>query len=194
MSDTENKIVRLLSSAKKKGDREEAPAVESPKADPKSIMILLLMACLAALGIWEYTSDVDAGQTISSLRSEMHDLRATLEKKDELLKNAIVQEEVSAYIDRLELGGVRVTNINHEIKVSGRITNTGHREIDDIVLTVYCLDDNDRPVCKQQHIASSPDAEPLKKHQNRRFKLVIEDVPPESKEIQVTVSNMDFAD
>jgi hypothetical protein len=88
---------------------------------------------------------------------------------------------------------MHVSNMNGEIKVSGSIMNTGSREVDDIGLTVYCLDARDRPVCEQKLTASSPDNEPLGRYQRRRFATTFDNWSDSAKEVKVIVGNIELA-
>jgi hypothetical protein len=194
MSDTESKIIKLLNSAKRKSDGEDVTAGQSNKTDLKNIVIVLLVACLFGLGIWTYSSAGAAGERVAALSDQISNLRHDLTAETAAAKKMVILKQVQAYADKLRIANVRVSNMNHEVRVSGKITNTGSREIDDIELTLFCLDKHDKPVCEQHHIASSPDYEPLKRYQNRRFRVTMGNVPRESKEIEVIVTNIEFAD
>jgi hypothetical protein len=194
MSDTESKIIKLLSSARKKSDEDRVKGQPSDITDSKNVIIVLLVACLLGLGIWTYSFAGAARNKVTFLGDQVNSLRQDLAVKTAAVKKTEILKEVQAYAEKLRIANVRVSNMNHEVRLSGKITNTGSREIDDIELTLFCLDKHDKPVCEQHHVASSPDYEPLKRYQNRRFRVTMGNVPRESKEIEVIVSNIEFAD
>ncbi|MEJ2697982.1 MAG: FxLYD domain-containing protein [Candidatus Sulfobium sp.] len=194
MSDTESKIIKLLNSAKKKGDEENTADRRLQKSNLKNVVIVLLAACLLGLGIWTYSFAGATKKKVAVLSDQITSLRQDLAVETAAAKETEILKEIQAYADKLRIANVRVSNMNHEVRVSGKITNTGSREIEDIELTLFCLDKRDKPVCEQHHIASSPDYEPLKRYQNRRFRVMMGNVPSESKEIEVIVTDIEFAD
>lgn len=103
-----------------------------------------------------------------------------------------IYKEMRSYINKLQINVISFTNKGGEFKVSGKILNTGSREVDDIELTFFCLDKNDKPVCEKQYTAVSHDGKPLKKYQHRRFKISIDNAPKSAKDVQVIVSDIEF--
>lgn len=118
---------------------------------------------------------------------------ATINERIKALDRKIIRDkEVLAYTDRLELKDIRISNFHNELKVSGTIINRGSREVNDIALTLFCLDTDDRMVCEKEYISVSPDGYPLRKYQRRRFSITIDNAPDEAKGVQIIVSDIEF--
>jgi uncharacterized protein YpmB len=103
-------------------------------------------------------------------------------------------KEVQAYFDKIQIKNLRLRRNQYELKVAGNIVNSGKRYLSEIELTIYCLDEEERPVCEKKIKTVSSDGKPLKKYQKRRFSLAIPDVPEGAKEVQVIVTDIEFVD
>ena len=103
--------------------------------DYKGLLVLLLIIItivLAGLGI-------KSKKEISLLQSRIHALET------EATAQRLHINEVFAYSGKLSIEVLSVKKTEEDMLISGIITNSGARKIKDIELTVYCLDENDRP-------------------------------------------------
>jgi cell division protein ZapA (FtsZ GTPase activity inhibitor) len=113
--------------------------------------------------------------------------------------------EVRAYQGKIQIRDLAIRKDKFELKVSGNIVNKGKRPLDEIELTIYCLDEGQKPVCEERLTAVSSDGEPLSRYQKRTFSflrtydkrefaLAIPTVPASVDEVQVIVTDIAFAD
>jgi hypothetical protein len=173
------KIVSILKNARPKGE-----------TDSPYFRIKLVLTALIALIILEGIFII---YTIQSKKTMEASYLAQIEEMKELqTKLDSHVTEVIAYKDKLHIKSLRIRNTDNVLKISGYIQNTGKREVNDIILTIYFLDDDDLPIDTRYHTASSSDGSPLKRYQRRKFSLSIEDAPDTAKEIQVIVSDIEF--
>jgi hypothetical protein len=125
----------------------------------------------------------------------LDDTTAGISEKVGALKRRIaLRKEARAYFDKLKISDIRLVHTNGDLRLFGSIANAGNRHVKDIELTIYCLDEEDRPVCQQHHVTTSSDGKPLKKNELRRFVATIPDISNSAKEVQVIISDIDFAD
>jgi hypothetical protein len=127
--------------------------------------------------------------------SEIEDARkqeeAAAQKKAAEEKEEAAEKRI--YAERLQIRNLRLKKTKGgAIEVSGTVLNAGNREVNDIVLVLYCLDAGDRPVCEEKITVSAADNVPLLKNRRRRFRAQIESAPEETKEIQPVVTDMEF--
>jgi hypothetical protein len=113
--------------------------------------------------------------------------------------------EVRAYQGKIQIRDLAIRKDKFELKVSGNIVNKGKRPLDEIELTIYCLDEGQKPVCEEKFTAISSDGKPLSRYQKRTFSflrtydkreftLAIPAVPASVDEVQVIVTDIAFAD
>jgi hypothetical protein len=114
-------------------------------------------------------------------------------------------KEVLAYQEKIHIKNLRFWRDKYEIKVSGNIVNAGKRNLNEIELTIYCLDAYDRPVCEETIKTVSSDGKPLRRYQKRTFSFLTNyskrefsvDIPVVKKSVkgvQIVVSDIDFED
>lgn len=114
-------------------------------------------------------------------------------------------QEVQAYRDKIQIKDLRFWRDRYEIKVTGKIVNAGKRNLNDIELTIYCLDAHDKPVCAETITTVSSDGKPLRRFQKRTFSFLTNypkrefsvDIPVVEKSVkgvQVIVSDINFQD
>jgi hypothetical protein len=65
-------------------------------------------------------------------------------------------------------------------------------EMTDASNTIYCIDEEERPVRETKCLPVSSNSKPLKRYERRKFAVTIPNVPDSAKEVQVVVSGMDF--
>jgi hypothetical protein len=113
--------------------------------------------------------------------------------------------EVQAYKGRIQIRDLSIRKDTYELKVSGNIINRGKRPLNEIELTIYCVDEEQKPVCEEKLTAVSSDGKPLRRYQKRTFSflrtydkrgfsLAIPAVPASVDEVQVVVTDIAFAD
>jgi hypothetical protein len=129
-------------------------------------------------------------------------IERAIKRLDEKIQHA---KEVLAYQDKIHIKNLKFWRDKYEIKVSGNIVNAGKRNLNEIELTVYCLDAYDKPVCEETIKTVSSDGKPLKRYQKRTFSFLTNypkrefsvDIPvvlKSVKDVQIIVSDINFED
>jgi hypothetical protein len=151
----------------------------------------------------EFVAAKELYETVSQADSSSYeDIEKDLSRLDKKIQH---RREVLAYRDKVQIKNLNLWRKFFELKVSGSIINTGKRPLNEIELTIYCLNEDERPVCEEKITAVSSDGKPLKRHQRRKFSffrkyderefsLEINSVPESVREVQVIVTDIDFAD
>jgi hypothetical protein len=140
-------------------------------------------------------------------------VRGITDSHDEEIERAVKRvddriehvREVQAYQGRIQIRDLSIRKDTYELKVSGNIINRGERPLNEIELTIYCLDEEQKPVCEEKLTAVSSDGKPLSRYQKRtfsflrtydkrEFSLAIPAVPASVDEVQVVVTDIAFAD
>ena len=113
--------------------------------------------------------------------------------------------EVRAYQGKIQIRDLAIRKDKFELKVSGNIVNKGKRPLHEIELTIYCLDEGQKPICEEKLSAVSSDGKPLSRNQKRPFSFLrtydrkkfnqgIPAVPALVDKVQVIVTDIAFAD
>jgi len=114
-------------------------------------------------------------------------------------------KEVLAYKSNLQIRNIAIRKDTYELKVSGNIVNKGNRPLHEIELTIYCLDEKQKPICEEKLSAVSSDGKPLSRNQKRpfsflrtydrkKFNQAIPAVPALVDKVQVIITDIAFAD
>jgi hypothetical protein len=130
------------------------------------------------------------------------DIERAIKRLDERIGHT---KEVLAYRDKIHIKNLRFWRDKYEIKVTGNIVNAGKRNLNDIELSVYCLDAYDKPVCEETIRTVSSDGKPLRRFQKRTFSFLTNypkrefsvDIPVVEKSVkgvQIIVSDINFED
>lgn len=130
------------------------------------------------------------------------EIEAALNKLDDKIQH---MEEVKAYKNKLEIRDIMIRKEQYELKVSGKIVNKGNRPVNEIELTIYCLDSTHKPVCDEKITAVSSDGKPLSRYQRRAFSflrtydkreftLAIPAIPASIDDIEIVINDIAFAD
>ncbi len=180
MEGDKTKIVSILSKARPKNVDTDNPWFRI------KLVITIMIALIIIEGIFIiYT--IQSNKTMeASYIAQIEEMKERQTKLDSHVT------EVIAYKDKLNIKSLRIRNTDNVLKISGYIQNTGKRDVNDLILTIYFLDDNDLPIDTRYHTASSSDGSSLKQYQRRKFSLSIEDAPDTAKEIQVIISDIEF--
>jgi len=178
------KIIDILKFARRKADDDNGASPRSFRISlPTAIILVLVVSMIFAVAF-----AILEKQLASRLTFEVEALKFDNSTATKHL------EEVRAYSDRLELRGIRVRNVSGELMVSGEIRNIGRRDVVDIELSVYCLDESDMAICSTKYVSTSPDGEPLGYYQRRKFNISIPDFPETAKDVHVVVSDVRFGE
>ncbi len=151
------------------------------------VIIVVMIAVVLALAIFNLYQH---RQNVALENASIKHMEKMREQQIKLDKHVT---EVIAYKDKLDIKSLRIRNVDNVLKISGYIQNTGKREVNDVIMTVYFMDENDLLIDTRYHTASSSDGSPLKRYQRRKFSLSIEDASDTAKEIQVIVSDIEFS-
>jgi hypothetical protein len=93
--------------------------------------------------------------------------------------------EVSAYLSKVVIKNVKVgKSVLNETGVFGEINNTGDRILNEVEITIYCLDQNGKPVFEKTYhpvlvseFSASDANKPLKTGYSRQFGVKLDDAP-----------------
>lgn len=179
MSGDKTKIIEILSKAKPRSD------TDSPYSRIKLFLAVLVFMVIVEIIFSFYK--------FNQLKADNLDVAARLEQQQTNTKELLArQKSIGAYRDNLPIKNLCVINSGDHIKLSGYIENRGVRAVNDIDISVYCIDRNDLPVYVQIFTVQSSDGNPLTQYQRRKFSVTIVDPPPSSKNSQVIVSDIAF--
>ncbi len=159
--------------------------------DYRNLIIILLILGVIALVAWKFYSDKKHEHVIDKMGVRVEKMNSEIK---ELKRKIELRKEIQAYTDKLPIKNLHIIDTKGSLKVYGDIVNKGSRKIDDIQLTVFCLDKNDRVIFDEQYLASSHDKSPLRKNQYRSFRMNINNVPDALKEVWVVISDIEFND
>jgi hypothetical protein len=189
---------------KTEGDREEYK--QTPVASIVSallVVVAITVAIFVAKGYYSKAENTPPKIVATAIepKSEIEEAREQAEaeaRKKVAEEQAAEQEEAAEkgiYAVRLKIKLVRLKKTKGgDIEVSGSVRNTGNREVNGISLVLYCLDAQDRPVCRKKIAVEPKGGVPLRKHQRLLFKTEIPRAPEGTKDVGVVVADMSFAD
>ena len=163
---------------------ENAPARSSLPfgLDYKGLLVLLLIIVvivLAGLGI-------KSTKEISLLQSRINALET------EAAAQRLHINEVFAYSGKLSIKVLSIQKTDDDMLISGTITNSGARKIKDVELTVYCLDENDRPFLAHTYSAVSSDGKPIGKQTDGVFRVSVPCILKDVKDFTLFISDIHF--
>jgi hypothetical protein len=185
---------------KPEGDREEYK--QTPVASIVSallVVVAITVAIFAAKGYYSKTKNTPPKIVATAIEPKSEVQEARDQAEAEARKKAAEEQEEAAekgiYAVRLKIKLVRLKKTKGgDIEVSGSVRNTGNREVNGISLVLYCLDAQDRPVCKKKIAVEPTGGVPLRKHQRLLFKTEISRAPEGTKDVGAVVTDMSFAD
>lgn len=93
--------------------------------------------------------------------------------------------------DTLDIEGVRIKKINGVLSVNGYIKNKGRFGFGDITISAYYFDGAGDPIEVKTVVTKSFDGKALTRGQRRRFRMRIEGVPEEAKDMQFIVTDLE---
>ncbi len=144
-----------------------------------TLVLILLVIVLAGFGI-------KSKKEISLLQSRIHALET------EATARRLHINEVFAYSGKLSVKVLGVQKTDEDMLISGTIANSGARKIKDIELTVYCLDENDRPFLAHTYAAISSDGKPIVKQTDVAFRVSVPCILKDVKDFTIFISDIHF--
>jgi hypothetical protein len=113
-----------------------------------------------------------------------------------------LSSESGAYLSKVEVVGVQVSDVSTGKAVSGEVKNKGDRSLSRVDVTVYCLGSDGKPMFETTHypvlvssLSLGNDSAPLKPGYGRKFRYILDDVPSGwSGDVNVKVTAVEFSD
>ncbi|HDL21098.1 MAG TPA: hypothetical protein ENH30_07460, partial [Nitrospirae bacterium] len=167
-------VVHLFERRKQKMNPEDAFNIT-----PFLIIIVFCVIAVFASIVIGYIVHKSDLKKISFINEKMR----FIEKRSYILMGKLNQTiTADSYRDSLKLTGVRIKKSGNTLTISGGIKNVGHRQVSDIEITVYFLDDRDKIISHESFTSMSPDGLPLAKNRKRNFIFTVPGPPNNTKE------------
>jgi len=123
-------------------------------------------------------------------------------ERENIEKELIGISEIHNYLSKVQITNIRVgKGVTGEKGVFGEIKNTGDRTLDEVEITIYCLDKEGIPVFDEDYhpvlvteFSFGNDNKPLKPNYSKKFGYKMDDAPSEwAGDVSVVVSNVEFS-
>ncbi len=158
------------------------------KGIKRAVIVLSAVIVVSVTVAFLLYASVSAGRI-----AEVETKTQELERENWALKEDLeMQKKIRLYAEKLPLKDVAIKNMSGELTVSGKISNRGPREVNDVELTVYLMDGDGNPVYQSAHNISSYDGLPLKQYQQRKFRIEVNLVPETAEDVMVLITNITF--
>lgn len=116
-----------------------------------------------------------------------------LEKRADMLMDKLDRmHSANAYGDHIRLTDIKISRSENELIMSGEVHNTGRKQVAEIVITLYMLDDRETIIDYHSFTYRSPDGSSINTRKKGSFLYSMKSPPLEVKDVRAFITDVIF--
>lgn len=167
------------------------------KMDPKDAFnatpfLVIIVICIVALIVSLFVGYRIHRKNVKEM-SALNEKILFLEKRADMLMDKLDRmHAANAYRDHIRLTDIEISRSARELTIAGNVYNTGRKQVAEIVVTAYMLDDRDTIIDHHSFAYIPPGGSLLKTMKKRAFSYSLQTPPIEAKDVRAVITDIQF--